>query len=92
MTKELLRIVKDLADEQFYPAVESGDYDDCVGFDFNGQFIIHPWMDETGRYVLPTEQAMALYGKENFALFCRRILWAKADINAYAKYMDGKQD
>ena len=74
MTQENIKKAKYLADMQYYPALETGDFDDCVYFVHNGQMIVHPWMDLSGRYELTMEQAIALYGNDTFEDFCRRIL------------------
>lgn len=73
MTNDYTKNAKHLADMQYYPAVESGDFDGCIGFPFNGQWIIHPWMDQSGCFELTTEQAIELYGRENFEEFCKSI-------------------
>lgn len=45
------------------------DYDSPIGFDFAGQWIIDPWMDETGRWSLTDEEAVQYYGSENIKKF-----------------------
>jgi len=71
---DFIKKAKELADQQYYPAVEFGNTDGCIGFPFQGQWIIHPWMDQSGRFELPTEKAIELYGKENFERFCISIV------------------
>lgn len=73
LSRDYLKNAKTLADNQYYPALELGNADSCIGFPFKGQWIIHPWMDQSGRFELTTEQAIATYGKENFDNFCRSI-------------------
>lgn len=44
---------------------ETADPEDRLNFEFQGVFIVNPWMDPTARFPLTTEQAIATYGLEN---------------------------
>ena len=58
--------VKVFAGKQFL----SGD--DTVSFEYKGISINNPWYDETGRFELTDEQAIAKYGMENIRKFCKK--------------------
>lgn len=46
-----------------------GNGDTDIGFEFEGQWIIDPWMDSTGRFELSLESAKETYGVENVRNF-----------------------
>ena len=69
LTLEQLENVQRIAKHQF-------DFIDCesnIGFDFNGTFIVNPWMDESGRFELTTSEAIAKYGV-NVLHFIKRVI------------------
>jgi len=37
-----------------------------VGFEFNAQWIVNPFVDETARFEFDEQKAIAHYGKENY--------------------------
>ena len=43
-----------------------------LGFDFKGQHIITPWVDQSGRFDLSTEEAADTYGIANVIGYCAR--------------------
>lgn len=63
--KTILDQVKAIAEKQF----ENQDSYYNIGFEFNGQFIVNPWMDESGRFELTTEEAIAKYGANAIHFF-----------------------
>lgn len=65
--------IRRIAEKQYMDAMESGDMEDCVGFEFEGQFIINPWIDPSGRFDLSTKEATKLYGEKNIIAFCEDI-------------------
>lgn len=65
--------IKDLAEKQYYSASEDGNFDTCVGFEFQGQYIVNPWLDQSTRAPLTTEEAFDLYGEENMLAFAKMI-------------------
>lgn len=71
--KVTLEDVKEYAEKQYERANYDGDTDDAVGFEFNGQFIIYPWTDPTGRFERSTEDAVMVYGAENIVKYCLEI-------------------
>lgn len=73
MTQEYIANAKELAEKQYSEANELGSFDDCIGFPHNGQYIVNPWMDSSGRFELTTEEAISIYGTENFEYFCKAI-------------------
>lgn len=60
-----LEIAKKVAEENF----NNGNYDTEIGFEFNGMWIINPWIDESGRFELNDEEAINTYGKDNIEEF-----------------------
>lgn len=62
-------MIKQFAERQWEIFNETGDCEDLIGFEFEGQFIVNPWMDPTGRFELTTEEAVKLYG-DKFLMFC----------------------
>lgn len=48
---------------------QSEGVENLVGFEFNGIYIVNPWVDETGRFDLTDEEAVELYGLENVMNF-----------------------
>lgn len=62
--------ITEIAEKQWNKANYEGEMYDAVGFEYNGQFIINPWVDPTGRFSLTTAGAIDTYGIENFADFC----------------------
>ena len=44
-----------------------------IGFDHNGIYITNPWYDETYRFELCDEEAVATYGLSNIKLFITKI-------------------
>ena len=55
-----------------------------VGFEYKGQFISNIFLDETGRFELTLEEAVAKYGRENVSKFYYDVLndydvWAEAE-------------
>ena len=65
--KEIANSVREIADRQFREG-------EGVGFEFNGQLIINPWMDESGRFELTNEEAIERYGRENITMFILDII------------------
>lgn len=63
----MLDKVKEIADRQFREG-------EGVGFVFNGQLIINPWMDESGRFELTNKEAIERYGEENMMMFIEDII------------------
>ena len=45
-----------------------------VWFEYNDQCILNPWMEETGRGELSTEEAIKNYGEENVIAFVREAV------------------
>lgn len=45
--------------------------DSTVSFQHKGTTIVNPWYDETGRFELNDEQAIAKYGAGNIQKFCQ---------------------
>ena len=74
MITEHIEKAKALTEEQYSDANEYGEYSDCIGFYFEGQYIINPWLDPSGRFPLLTEESIHLYGKDRFEEFYRTIL------------------
>ena len=69
---KMLDKIKEIANQQRENASESGDTDGCIGFKYRGQFIIDPWMDESGRFKLTTDEAIEKYGA-GFTAFCEEV-------------------
>ena len=46
-----------------------GNSDTDIGFEFEGKWIINPWMDASGRFTLTDEEAIETYGKNNIDKF-----------------------
>lgn len=57
--------IRNLAEENF----NLGNYETNIGFEFEGSWIINPWIDDSGRFPLTDEEAIKLYGRENFEKF-----------------------
>ncbi len=66
--KEIAK-VKLIAYRNFIDSIE-----DAIGFEFNGQHIINPWMDSSGRFELTDEKAIEYYGLENVLNFILNTL------------------
>ena len=64
---ERYRRIREFARNRFFGV--SWDNDLKIGFEFKGQFIIDPWMDQSGRFEQTDEEAVSRYGKDNMALF-----------------------
>ena len=56
--------IERFAHKQFTEELHEG-----IGFEFQGQWIIDPWMEASGRWELGTEQAFELYGMDNMLSF-----------------------
>lgn len=69
-----LEKVRNFAQEQVYKADEIGNTDDCIGFDFEGVFIINPWTNENTTRVFDTDEAISYYGIDNMYKFCKEAL------------------
>lgn len=69
---KLLDDIKKIAEKQWERSGETGDTSDCIGFIYRGQFIINPWMDETGRFELTTDEAIEKYDI-GFTAFCEEV-------------------
>ena len=65
--RERYRRIREFARNRFFGV--SWDNDLKIGFEFKGQFIIDPWMDQSGRFEQTDEEAVSRYGKDNMALF-----------------------
>ena len=59
--------IREFAERQFF--AETGDGRERAGFEYRGQFITDPWMDESGRFELDDGKALSHYGSGNVALF-----------------------
>ena len=69
VTAEQFEKVQSIAKDQF----DFIDSENNIGFDFNGVFIVNPWMDESGRFELTTEESLAKYGT-NFIHFVENVI------------------
>ena len=52
--------------------METGYCDNCIGFEYRGQYIINPWTDPSGRIEFNTEEAEEYYGV-GFTAFCEDV-------------------
>lgn len=51
---------------------ESNNPDGSIGFEFEGQWIVNPWLDSTGRFALSDEQAVGFYGLSNIMSYINK--------------------
>ena len=58
---KMLDVIKEYAFKQW----EDIDNENNIGFEFEGMFIVNPFMDPTGRFELTIDEADKLYGKLN---------------------------
>ena len=69
--------IKEFAWEQWERYGETGDERGLVGVEYAGQFIVNPWIDQSGRFELTDEEAERTYGiavMQQFALLARRTM------------------
>lgn len=66
-TEKDFEIVKAFAYENLEMQAEGEE--NLVGFEFNGIYIVNPWVDETGRFDLSDEKAIETYGLDNVLKF-----------------------
>ena len=71
-TEKDFEIVKAFAYENLEMQAEG--VEDLVGFEFNGIYIVNPWVDETGRFDLTDEEAVETYGLDNVVKFVCDII------------------
>lgn len=64
--------IRRLAEKQ-WDALNEGNDEDLIGFEYEGQYIVNPWMDPSGRFELSTEEAVNLYGELNMIHFCEDL-------------------
>lgn len=50
-----------------------------ISFNYKGQSISNPWLDQSGRFELTTEKAASTYGAANVIAYCD-------EVNEYIKY------
>lgn len=73
LDKKICEKAKALAEKQYFEGLEN-DFRDTIGFDFEGQWIVYPWLDPSARFPLDDIEAADLYGEANFENFCRAIV------------------
>lgn len=66
-TEEDFENIKKIAYENLEKQSEG--VEDLPGFEFNGIYIVNPWVDETGRFDLSDEKAVEIYGVDNMWKF-----------------------
>lgn len=71
-TEEDFENAKEIAYENLEKQSEG--VENLVGFEFDGIYIVNPWVDETGRFDLTDEEAVELYGLENVLKFVCDII------------------
>lgn len=70
ITPNILDKIKQFADDQFTVAGETGEQDGMVSVESDGQGIIDPWMDHSGRFPLDDVGAVKEYGLDTVLSFC----------------------
>lgn len=76
ITPQVLKRIKDFAEEQFNIAGETGEQDGMVSVlsEKTGQDIIDPWIDSSGRFPLDDMGAVKEYGLPLVLTFCMMVL------------------
>ena len=80
MLEQIRRFVEHNYDRLYSidPAEEAKGVD--ISFDYGGQSISNPWLDQSARFELSAEQAAATYGAANVISFSN-------EVNDYMKYI-----
>ena len=73
MCNDQLKAIKSFAAKQWERLGETGDSEGMIGFVHEGQFIITPWIDPSGRFELSDEEAEETYGKDSVERYKTRV-------------------